>query len=137
MAAEFHWPIRVYYEDTDAGGIVYYANYLRFMERARTEWLRYLAMEQDHIRDTEDCLFVVRRCEIDYKKPALFNDEIIVTAAVTEFKKASMIFFQQIWRGLPESGELLCSGQVQIASISASTGRPKGIPKAVLEALKT
>ncbi|MEJ1469461.1 MAG: YbgC/FadM family acyl-CoA thioesterase, partial [Candidatus Sedimenticola sp. (ex Thyasira tokunagai)] len=75
---EFIWPVRVYYEDTDSGGVVYYANYLKFMERARTEWLRQLGFEQDELLEKEGILFAVRRVAVDYLRPARFNDELLV-----------------------------------------------------------
>ncbi len=94
---EFILPIRIYYEDTDAGGIVYHANYLKFMERARTEWLRSLGMEQDALAQ-QGFLFVLSQLSINYRKPALFNEQIYVSSTLTECHKASMLFNQQIWR---------------------------------------
>ncbi len=86
----FSLPVRVYYEDTDSGGVVYYANYLKFMERARTEWLRSLGFEQDALREREGVIFAVRRAEIDYRKPAVFNDLLTVTADLSGSGRASL-----------------------------------------------
>jgi conserved hypothetical protein TIGR00051 len=88
----FHWPIRVYYEDTDAGGVVFYANYLKFFERARTEMLRELGFEQDQLRMEHNLIFVVRSVQIDYLKSAQFNDLIDVSAQVIKSKRVSLDF---------------------------------------------
>ena len=93
MNAQFHWPVRVYFEDTDAGQIVYHASYIRFMERARTEWLRHLGFEQD-VLARQGHLLVVKSLSIDYKKPAVFNDLLTVTVAVNHIKKASLTLYQ-------------------------------------------
>ncbi|MGZ8095079.1 MAG: YbgC/FadM family acyl-CoA thioesterase, partial [Methylosarcina sp.] len=94
----FSWPIRVYYEDTDAGGVVFYANYLKFFERARTEMLRFMGYEQDELNATAKVIFVVRSVQIDYISPARFNELIQVSAKIIETKKASLIFEQTITR---------------------------------------
>ncbi|MDZ7802844.1 tol-pal system-associated acyl-CoA thioesterase [Thiohalophilus sp.] len=123
---EFLWPVRVYYEDTDAGGVVYYANYLKFMERARTEWLRKLGFEQDELIAQHNVLFAVRRVTVDYRQPARFNEKLVVSARVAEAGKASLTFAQAIYR---EAGNvLLCDGEVKIASLDALTFRPRAIP---------
>jgi acyl-CoA thioester hydrolase len=127
----FNYPIRVYYEDTDAGGVVYYANYLKFFERARTEMLRAMGYEQDQLRANTGIIFVVRSVQVDYLRPALFNNLLQVSSDVTEAKKASLIFKQQINRG----DELLCTGIIRIASLDAHTFRPKAIPEYLLELL--
>ncbi|MDR9437261.1 MAG: tol-pal system-associated acyl-CoA thioesterase [Thiohalophilus sp.] len=124
---EFLWPVRVYYEDTDAGGVVYYANYLKFMERARTEWLRTLGFEQDELIAQHNVLFAVRRVTLDYRQPARFNDKLLVSASVTEAGKASLTFTQAIRR--EANNVLLCDGQVKIASLNALTFRPRTIPE--------
>ncbi len=93
---EFIWPVRVYYEDTDSGGVVYYANYLKFMERARTEWLRQLGFEQDELLEKEGILFAVRRVSVDYLRPARFNDELLVSASISKQGRASLTFQQEI-----------------------------------------
>ncbi len=123
----FSLPVRVYYEDTDSGGVVYYANYLKFMERARTEWLRQLGFEQDELIDNDGVIFAVRAVKLDYRKPARFNDLLDVNARVTNFGGASMSFAQQVIRG----GEVLCEGDIKIASLDAVSLRPKPLPKAI------
>jgi acyl-CoA thioester hydrolase len=123
---EFIWPVRVYYEDTDSGGVVYYANYLKFMERARSEWLRDLGFEQDRLIEEEGVIFAVRRVELDYHAPARFNDALQVSVRLLEQKRASMTFLQEVKE--ETSGRLLCSGRVQIASIATDKFRPCAIP---------
>ncbi len=133
FSKEFIWPIRVYYEDTDSGGVVYYANYLKFMERARTEWLRHLGFEQDRLVEQEGIIFAVRRAEVDFVAPARFNDALEVRVGIVERKRASITFRQDIIN--TSSGQTLCSGKIQIASIDASKLRPRAIPEAVLKEL--
>ncbi|PPD46986.1 MAG: tol-pal system-associated acyl-CoA thioesterase [Methylobacter sp.] len=128
----FLWPIRIYYEDTDAGGVVFYANYLKFFERARTERLRAMGYEQDELRNQEGILFVVRSVQVDYLSPARFNDLLQVSAEVTLIKNASLTFTQAVARG----NEVLATGLVRIACLDAGTLRPKVIPKYLLEQLK-
>jgi acyl-CoA thioester hydrolase len=132
-AAEFIWPIRVYYEDTDSGGVVYYANYLKFMERARTEWLRSLGFEQDQLAEQNGIVFAVRKVEMDFISPARFNDALEVKVGIVERKRASMTFRQEITN--TSSGRILCSGKVQVASVDAATFRPRPIPEPVLKEL--
>jgi len=127
----FKWPTRVYYEDTDSGGVVYYANYLKFMERARTEYLRHFGLEQDALIKNNNIIFAVRHINIDYHKPAHFNDLLTVTAQITECKKASMIFEQSVIREADQ--QLLCSGSVRIASLRADSLKPCKIPQSILE----
>ena len=129
-ATEFTWPVRVYYEDTDSGGVVYYANYLRFMERTRTEWLRSLGFEQDRLLNDEGVLFAVRRAAVDFLSPARFNDRLLVSARITRRKKASLTFQQQITR--QPDGQILCSGEVQIVCVDSARFRPCAIPRLVL-----
>ena len=128
---EFSWPVRVYYEDTDAGGVVYYANYLKFFERARTEWLRSCGFELDMLQRTEQVLFVVRDLSVDYRQPARLDDLLAVSAAVLEFKKTSFTFAQSISR----QDACLCQARVRIACVDALTLKPKLIPTAILELL--
>ena len=125
----FNWPIRVYYEDTDAGGVVFYANYLKFFERARTEMLRHLGFEQDQLIEIQNLIFVVRSVKVDYLKPARFNDLIDVTSAVIEKKKTSLIFKQSILR----EDILLCDAEIRIACLDAQTMKPKPVPTEILE----
>ncbi len=128
---EFVWPVRVYYEDTDAGGVVYYANYLKFMERARTEWLRSLGYEQDELRQNFGMIFAVRKVEVGYHRPALFNDALEVKAEVAAKGRASLTFHQEVIRSSDQT--LLCSGRIKIACLDAETLRPTPIPKLLLK----
>ena len=132
---EFSWPIRVYYEDTDLGGVVYYANYLKFMERARTEWLRAYGFEQDELIHSLDVIFAVKKIDLEYILPARFNDELLVSAKVIEFGRASMTLAQEITRQ-NETG-VLCKGKVKIASLKATTFKPCAMPPAIRELLQT
>jgi acyl-CoA thioester hydrolase len=118
VANTFDWPIRVYYEDTDAGGVVYYANYLRFMERARTEWLRKLGFEQDVLLNDYGVMFAVRRAEIDYLAAARFNDMLSVRSCVAEVKRASLVFKQQIVSA--NNQQVLCNSSVKVACVSGA-----------------
>ena len=123
--AAFQWKVRVYYEDTDLGGVVYHANYLRFMERARTEWLRSLGFEQDILRDRHRVLFVVVDADVHFRRPARFNDELTVSAVVTK-RTAASLTLQQVVQG-PDGSEL-CTGTVRVACIDADTFRPRPLP---------
>jgi len=126
----FSLPIRVYYEDTDSGGVVYYANYLKFMERTRTEWLRSLGFEQDALRRDQGLLFAVRRAEIDYHKPALFNDLLRVTAVLSGSGGASLDFEHHVLRDV--DGTLCCRGRVKVACLNEKNLRPQRIPDKLL-----
>lgn len=130
--AAFVWPVRVYYEDTDSGGVVYYANYLKFMERARTEWLRSLGFEQDALVHEAGVIFAVRSVQMDYLRPARFNERLAVTAQVVEHGGASITFRQEVRR----ADDVLCTGTVKIASLNAATLRPCPTPAAVMEQIK-
>lgn len=131
--AEFFWPVRVYYEDTDAGGVVYYANYLKFMERARTEWLRELGFEQDRMREEHGVIFAVRSVQIEYVQPARFNDRLEVGVRVTEVGGASLSFHQRVRRD--EGDILVCRGDVKIACLDAARLRPRPIPDPLIAEL--
>ena len=122
----FRWPVRVYYEDTDAGGVVYHANYLLFMERARTEWLRALGFEQDALRREAGVQFSVRRATIDYLRPALFNDLLTVTVGLTARGGASLDLAQEVVR---DTDLVCCRGAFQVACVDVATLRPARIPK--------
>jgi acyl-CoA thioester hydrolase len=124
--------VRVYYEDTDAGGVVYYANYLRFIERARTEWLRAVGYEQDRLRDGEGILFAVRRVGIDYLAPARFNDLLQVTSRLVQAGGASLVFAQTVLR---EDGTRCCEATVKVACIDAGTFGPRRMPAHLLSHL--
>jgi acyl-CoA thioester hydrolase len=129
----FEFPIRVYWEDTDAGGIVFYANYLKFFERARTEWLRSLGIEQRNLRERTGGIFVVGETSVRYRQPARLDDELLVTARVQESGRASLIIAQQAF--LKSSNELLCDGTIRIGWVEADTLKPARIPHNILEAL--
>jgi acyl-CoA thioester hydrolase len=131
----FFWPVRVYYEDTDAGGVVYYANYLKFFERARTERLRALGYEQDELRIREGILFAVKSVRVDYLKPARFNEALLVTAEVREIKRASLLFAQEIRRG-GASGEKVCEAVVRVVCLTQGDMRPTAIPDYLLQRIK-
>ncbi|WP_407296454.1 tol-pal system-associated acyl-CoA thioesterase [Stutzerimonas zhaodongensis] len=126
QAQPFSHRCRVYYEDTDAGGIVYYVNYLKFMERARTERLRRLGFAQSQLTG-EDLLFVVHSSEARYHAPARLDDELLVTAEVTEVKKASLRFKQQVRRA--DDDVLLCEGQFVVACVRTESLKPRPIPE--------
>lgn len=130
----FKWPIRVYYEDTDAGGVVYYANYLKFFERARTEALRTLGFEQDQVRQQDGVLFAVRSINVDYILPARFNETLQVSADLVELKRASLIFSQQIFRAPGDI--LLCQATVRIACLDELELRPHSIPPSMYQRIK-
>ena len=141
----FEFPIRVYWEDTDAGGIVFYANYLKFFERARTEWLRALGVQQSELRQTHGGMFVVSDTGVRYLRPARLDDELIVTAELEETGRASIVIAQQALKkgadstaaGKMESDpNLLCEGTIRIGWVDAATLRPARIPSIVLEALR-
>jgi 4-hydroxybenzoyl-CoA thioesterase len=119
---------RVYYEDTDAGGIVYYVNYLKFMERARTERLRELGFAQSQLAG-ENLLFVVHSSEARYHKPARLDDELLISAEVIELNRASLRFHQQVRRAADET--LLCEGQFLVACVRADSLKPRAIPEAL------
>ena len=123
---EFLWPVRVYWEDTDSAGVVYYANYLKFMERARTEWLRALGVEQEILRDQDERMFVVRRVETDYRQPARYGEELQVVSRIAERTPARLVFRQQVC--LAASGVLLVEGMVEVVCVNALTFRPARMP---------
>ena len=125
----FSLNIRVYIEDTDAAGIVYYVNYLKFMERARTEYLRHIGF--GHYLLTEDYLFVVRKAQIDYKQPAKMDDELRVTAQIIKQGKASLVFEQCIYR----QDTLLSRAQIDIACVAKQSLKPCALPTRLTELL--
>ena len=127
----FSWPVRVYWEDTDAGGVVYYANYLKFMERARSEWLRAFGFEQDVLRDEAGVVFVVRRVEIDYLSPARFNEQLEVSVRLHEMGRASLSVRQELLRG----ADRLAQAVVTLACVDAVRFKPVKIPEPLLQAL--
>jgi acyl-CoA thioester hydrolase len=128
----FQWPVRVYYEDTDSGGVVYYANYLRFMERARTEWMRALGFEQDQLIREEGIVFAVRSANIEFLRPARFNDLLSVMTDLQQRGRASLTFMHTIIREHEESRPC-CTGEVKIACINADSFRPQPIPDTLMK----
>jgi len=129
----FQWPVRVYIEDTDVGGIVYYGNYFRYLERARTEWLRALGYSQELLRH-EDILLVVRDVQAKYRLPAKLDDELTVTVELERCRKASINIKQQIFRGTGEGSQLLVDASIGIACINHA-GRPQAFPAEILTAM--
>ena len=127
----FEFPIRVYWEDTDAGGIVFYANYLKFFERARTEWLRSLGLEQQRLREQTGGMFVVSETAVKYHRPARLDDHLRVTARLAEAGRASLVIAQQAWLG----ETLLCEGHIRIGWVNAQALKPARIPSSLLERL--
>ena len=121
----FVWPVRVYWEDTDAGGIVYYANYLRYMERARTEWLRTLGCDQARMRDLHRLQFVVARANVEFRRPGRLDDRLDVDVRVLAMRRASIELAQHV-RGAGR--ELLCRAEVRIGCVDIESFRPRGIP---------
>lgn len=149
---KFVWGLRVYYEDTDLGGIVYYANHLRYMERARTEWLRDIGCEQDVLLADAGAIFVVVKAGLDYKSPARFNDVLLVTVEIVSMGRASVVVRQNVHRGAPSApvGAIganwqqhlagpvdkplthhVCEGEIRIACVNASTLYPCPIPDSI------
>ena len=135
--AAFAFPIRVYWEDTDAGGIVFYANYLKFFERARTEWLRSLGHGQQQLREQSGGMFVVSETSVRYHHSARLDDCLRVTARVAQPGRASLVIAQQAWR---EDGQaapvLLAEGTIRIGWVDAQTLKPGRIPADIVEALQ-
>ena len=127
----FTWPIRVYWEDTDAGGVVYHASYLRFLERARTEWLRAQGVDQGTVRDQFGVVFVVRDITIEFHAPARLDDELDVQVDVAEIRSASMSFAQRILRR--GDGAVLTSARVRAACVGAADFKPQRIPEALFK----
>lgn len=133
MSGSFAWPVRVYWEDTDAGGIVFYANYLKFFERARTEWLRSLGVAQSTLKEEGGGMFVVGATSVRYLAPARLDDELLVTAQLESGGRASLIIAQEARRG----DTLLAVGTIRIGWVDAATLRPGRIPAAILAVLNT
>lgn len=128
----FFWPIRVYYEDTDTGGVVYYANYLKFMERARTEWLRAEGFEQDELIAKENVIFAVRSVQADYLSPARFNEELVISTQVIKKGKASISVEQVVKR----DNDVLCKAIIKIASLNALDFKPAALPEELYNKIK-
>ncbi len=131
ISPTFEHPVRVYWEDTDAGGIVFYANYLKFFERARTEWLRALGVGQHALRQETGGMFVVSETSLTYHRPAKLDDWLRVTARLAQGGRASLVIAQQAWC----ADTLLCEGTIRIGWVDAATLKPARIPSSVLERL--
>jgi len=127
MSSVFVWPVRVYYEDVDLGGIVYYANYMKFMERARTEWLRAAGIDQLPLKEQHGLIFVVVELQTRFRKPARFDDVLQVSCEVAGTTRASLTLRQEIRRDTPQ-GELLLDGEVRIACLDIRNLRPRPLP---------
>lgn len=131
--AVFSWPVRVYYEDTDAAGVVYYASYLRFLERARTEWLRELGFEQPELATRLHAVFVVRALSIDYCRPSLFNDRLQVTVELAKVGAGHIVVGQRVLRG----ETLLAAAEVKLACVNPATFVPVRIPRPIITRIRT
>ena len=131
--SEFIWQVRVYYEDTDAGGVVYYANYLAYMERARSEWLRTLGFDNQTLADQQGVVFAVRRASIDYLQPARLDELLDVSLTLKKRGRASLLFEQQVRCG----DELLCRGEILLACVDVDSFKPTAIPQTVVDKTKT
>jgi acyl-CoA thioester hydrolase len=129
---EFNLQVRVYYEDTDAGGVVYHSNYLKFMERARTEWLRHIGFEQDILIEEHEILFAVRHINIDFHKPARFNELLNVKTHITDQRKASLVFEQIISN---QAEGIICKARIKIACLNCKTMKPEPIPETIISEL--
>ncbi|WP_090128678.1 tol-pal system-associated acyl-CoA thioesterase [Limnohabitans sp. Rim11] len=136
MKAVFTFPIRIYWEDTDAGGIVFYANYLKFFERARTEWLRSLGVEQQSLKDESGGMFVVSETQLKYFSPARLDDLLEVTAQTSESGRASLVLTQQAWLNAAGQRKLLAEGTIRIGWVDSQTMKPGRIPAKILEVLQ-
>lgn len=124
LARRFNWPVRVYWEDTDAGGVVYHASYVRFLERGRTEWLRQFGVDQVTLRDEHNILFPIRDMQLAFRAPAILDDELQVESRLTQCRSASLRFAQRILRGR----QLVLEATVRAACVSASDFRPRPLP---------
>lgn len=131
----FAWPARIYWEDTDAGGVVYYANYLKYLERARTEWLRSIGVEQGELLREHGLLFAIVHVEADYRRPARYGDLLQVTCRVAEHTRTSVTFAQDIHRDRTD-GELLLNGSVRTVCLEGATFRPRPLPAFLLKEIE-
>lgn len=139
MLSNFTWTVRVYYEDTDAGGVVFYANYLKFFERARTEWLRSAGINQQLMVETHGVMFVVKSTAVDYHAPAKLDNELKLTVVVERMGRASVQFIQEAWRVSKdgEQQELLATGRIKVGCVDTQRFKPSQIPSQVLDCIKT
>lgn len=136
MLSNFSWPVRVYYEDTDTGGIVFYANYIKFFERARTEWLRAANVSQFALAQTHGVMFVVKNTTVDYHAPAKLDDELKLTVVVERLGRASVQFLQEAWRISDGDAQLLATGRVKVGCVDTVAYRPSIIPDDILKKIK-
>lgn len=136
-ADAFSWKVRVYYEDTDAGGVVFYANYLKFFERARTEWLRHAGVGQQALTQSDGVMFVVKSTSVNYIAPARLDDELKLTVMVERFGRASVEFNQQAWRRDETGDTLLAEGRIKVACVACASFKPCAIPSSVRDQLPT
>ncbi len=136
MLSNFTWTIRVYYEDTDAGGVVFYANYLKFFERARTEWLRTAGVSQQLMTETHGVMFVVKSTAVDYHAPAKLDNELKLSVVVEKMGRASVQFIQQAWRIDGEREELLATGRIKVGCVDILRFKPSEIPQDVLQRIQ-
>jgi acyl-CoA thioester hydrolase len=135
MLSNFTWNVRVYYEDTDAGGVVFYANYLKFFERARTEWLRTAGIGQHLMAETHKVVFVVKSTAVEYHTPAKLDDELKLSVVVERLGRASVQFMQEAWRIGADGPQLLCTGRIKIGCVDTAGFRPATIPDAIMSAI--
>jgi len=126
------WCVRVYFEDTDSGGVVYHANYLKFMERGRTEWLRGIGLDQAELKLKDNIMFVVAKLDIQYKRPAKFNDELMVMTSLEKIGASTIFITQEILR----DNYLITSARVEIACINSKLFKPQRIPKKIKQLLE-
>jgi len=131
----FQWPIRVYWEDTDAGGVVFYANYLKYFERARTEWLRAHGFEQQALRETAGGLFVVTDATLKYHRPARLDDQLLVTTWMQEPGRACITIGQQARCGPDWGGDIVCDALIRVGWVSADLFKPMRLPTSIVKAL--
>ena len=130
------WPVRVYWEDTDAGGIVFYANYLKFFERARNEWLRSLGVGQQALREQTGGIFVVSQTDVRYHRPARLDDQLLVTVSLVETGRASLTIRQQVLLPTEPQDTVLCDGTIRVGWVDASTLKPARFPSTLLDLLR-
>jgi acyl-CoA thioester hydrolase len=136
MTEVFTWNVRVYYEDTDAGGVVFYANYLKFFERARTEWLRTAGVNQLSLAESQNVMFVVKSSAVDYHAPAKLDDELELSVIVERLGRASVDFRQEAWRLDGGKRRLLASARIKVACVDTARFRPSPIPDGVFNLIK-
>lgn len=130
---EFNWPVRVYYEDTDGAGLVYHSNYLKYMERARTEWLRELGYSQEKLKQELSMIFVVTNTNITFHQPAKMDELLRVNARIKEMGGARLVFHQAV---MNQNSNLICDAEVNIACLDANTLKPRRLPESIQKELR-